>query len=193
PTTEPRALRQHPRPARPGRRPGTRAELAQADSAGPPDDPDPALTGRLAQVEDQDFRRLESDEPKRGLRADRRAIALPQRLTVERDGAARDLHPGVPLFVELVDHFMVALEQARVEADVLMDGHDRAAAPRPGDQPQHASLVRVGDRLLLVARLMPAAVRHEPDLEEVDRLARRRIELAVRHARAGAHPLDLAG
>src|SRR5262245_38808159 len=74
-----------------------------------------------------------------------------------------------------------------------MDRDGGAAAPRPGDQPQDASLVRVGDRLLLVARLISTAIRHDPDLQEVDRLARRGIELAVRDARTRAHPLDLAG
>src|SRR5262245_4642438 len=96
------------------------------------------------------------------------------------------------LLGKLVDHLVVALEQARIHADVLMDRDGGAAAPRPGDQPQDASLVRVRDRLLLVARLISTAVRHDPDLQEVDRLARRRIELAMGHARARAHPLDLA-
>src|SRR6185503_4484755 len=62
-----------------------------------------------------------------------------------------------------------------------------------GDQAQDAALVRVGDGLLLVARLVATAVGHDPDLEEVDRLALGRIELAVGDAGPGAHPLHFAG
>src|SRR4030095_2429761 len=41
--------------------------------------------------------------------------------------------------------------------------------------------------------LLAATFRHDPYLKKVNRLARRRVELAVRDARAGAHPLHLAG
>src|SRR5439155_24155370 len=116
-----------------------------------------------------------------------------ERLAVQGDGAPGHLHPRVTLGVELVDHFLVALEQHRVEAHVLMDADRRAAAARTGEQAKHAALVRIADRPLLVARLVAATVRHDPDLKKMHELALGGIELAVRDARAGAHPLHLAG
>src|SRR2546428_536556 len=147
----------------------------------------------LGQVEHQHLGGLQADEAERGLRADGGAVTLPEGLAVERHGAARDLHPSVALGVELMNHLLVALEQHGVETDILLDGHGRAASPGPGDQAQRALLVQVGDRLLLVARLRAAPLRDDPDLEEMNELGLRGIELAVGHAGARAHPLDLTG
>src|SRR6185437_8154150 len=47
--------------------------------------------------------------------------------------------------------------------------------------------------LLLIARRQAGALGNEPDLEEMDRLGWRRVELAVDDAGAGAHALHLAG
>src|SRR5207245_8178304 len=143
--------------------------------------------------EDEDVRRLEPDEPERGLGADRCTVPLPERLAVQGDGAPGHLHPRVTLGVELVDHFLVALEQHRVEAHVLMDADRRAAAARTGEQAKHAALVRIADRPLLVARLVAATVRHDPDLKKMHELALGGNERAVRYPRAGAHKLQLSG
>src|SRR5437762_13951048 len=61
-----------------------------------------------------------------------------------------------------------------------------------GDQPEAAPLLRFRKMLLFVARLEAPRLRQDPDLEEVDGLALRRVELAVEHAGAGAHALDVA-
>src|SRR6266849_346513 len=105
------------------------------------------------EVEHQHLSELDADEPERGLRTDGGAVPVPQGLAVERHGAARDLHPRVTLGAEFVNHLLLALEQHRVEAHVLMEGHDRGASSGAGNQAERAPLVRVGDRLLLVARL----------------------------------------
>jgi hypothetical protein len=59
---------------------------------------------------------------------------------------------------------------------------------------QHEALARrlLVEGLLVVARREPARVGHDPDLQEVDGLRLRSVLLAVRHAGAGAHELDLA-
>ena len=51
----------------------------------------------------------------------------------------------------------------------------------------------VGERLLLVGRLQSLPFGQQPDLVEVDRLDRRGVELAVRDAGPGGHPLQFAG
>ena len=74
-----------------------------------------------------------------------------------------------------------------------MDRHRAVAAVGRGDQAQLAALVGVVEVLLLVARRDAALVRLDPDLQEVRRLVRRVVELAVLHAAAGAHALHVAG
>src|SRR5262249_62131557 len=106
--------------------------------------------------------------------------------------AARHLNPRVTVGAELVNHFLVALQRERIEADVLVHGHERPAALRAGQQAKRAALVRVGDGPLLVARLVAAAGGHDPDLQEVHERPLGRVELAVGHARARGHALHFA-
>jgi hypothetical protein len=71
---------------------------------------------------------------------------------------------------------------------------DGAIAAIPGGhEPQVALLVGLGEILLLVARGEAAALREDPDLEEVDQLRLGGVELAVGHAGPGGHALHIAG
>ena len=74
-----------------------------------------------------------------------------------------------------------------------MDRHRAVAAVGRGDQAQLVRVARRRKRLLLVAGRDAAPLGQDPDLEEVHRLGRRRVELAVHDAGAGAHPLHVAG
>jgi len=71
--------------------------------------------------------------------------------------------------------------------------HERAiASVGRADRAQVPALFAVGKPLLLVARADRLAIGLDPDLQEMHRLALRVIELAVAHAGAGRHDLDLA-
>src|SRR5262249_59929563 len=59
-----------------------------------------------------------------------------------------------------------------------------------GDLTKRAGVER--HDLLVVARRQVPPLRHDPDLQEMHRLERGRIELAVLDARAGAHDLHFA-
>jgi hypothetical protein len=55
-----------------------------------------------------------------------------------------------------------------------------------------AALLFVGKIRLLVARLDVQAIGNDPDLQQMHHLSRRRVELAVADAAAGAHHLHVA-
>jgi len=74
-----------------------------------------------------------------------------------------------------------------------VDGERAVAAAGRDQQAQEAAALLGGEELLLVAGRQAAPLGLDPDLEEVDRLGARAVELAVDDAAAGAHALDLTG
>ena len=60
------------------------------------------------------------------------------------------------------------------------------------DQAQPATLVVGGEMFLCVAGLDAEHVRLDPDLQKMDACRPRRVELAVAHPAARAHPLHIA-
>src|SRR5262245_57085170 len=92
-----------------------------------------------------------------------------------------------------MDDLAPRLEEGRVDPRVLVD-RDGALSPSPrgADRtPPPPLLLR--ERLLLVAGLEVPPLGEDPDLEEVEGLPVRGVELAVDHARPRRHPLDLPG
>src|SRR5215213_5917404 len=74
-----------------------------------------------------------------------------------------------------------------------MNRHRSVAAAARGYESKASAPLVFRELALLVARLKPLALRRYPDLEEVYGLILRVVELAVAHARARAHALQLAG
>ena len=64
---------------------------------------------------------------------------------------------------------------------------------RPRDQIELAAQVGVGKRELLVAGIEALALRQNPDLQQMDRVLRRWVELAVQHSASRRHVLEFAG
>src|SRR5262249_16750833 len=87
---------------------------------------------------------------------------------------------------------LVLVEQRRIEIGILMDADGTVAAVARGDEAQPASLVAVGEGLLLVARRQPFLVWQQPDLQEVHRLIGRVVVLAMPDPRARRHALHVA-
>ena len=83
---------------------------------------------------------------------------------------------------------------ARRAADAVLADRQAAVARRRA-RPAAPSAARVGGdrRALRVGRLRVEPVGLDPDLQEMHRLGRRRVVLAVLDAVAGAHPLQFAG
>ena len=90
-------------------------------------------------------------------------------------------------------HAFVAVDQRGVEIRVLVDGHRPFAAVGGRDESQAPALRRGVEVLFLVRRRDAGDTRLDPDLQEVDEVRPRRVELGVAHARAGAHALHVAG
>jgi hypothetical protein len=128
-----------------------------------------------------------------GLALDGGAVAGRQLVAVDLDLAAGDVDPGAAAGGQLVGGALAGGEQAGVHGGVLVDGHAAVAAVARGDQAQAAAALGVGEPLLLVARTQAALLGQDPDLQQVQRLGARRIDLAVGHAGAGGHALDLTG
>jgi hypothetical protein len=83
-------------------------------------------------------------------------------------------------------------EEARVEPRVAVDRHAPVGRVGRGHEAQAALLVGGAEGLLLVARRDARLGGLQPDLEEVHRVGRRGVELAVGHAGARAHALHVA-
>src|SRR5689334_16428281 len=91
-----------------------------------------------------------------------------------------------------MDDLVSRLEQASVQVHVLMDGDRSFTAIAGGDQAQPASFFLLRKTSFFIARLKPALLRQQPDLQEVHRLRGRRVELTVPDARARGDALHLA-
>src|SRR5205814_613056 len=120
-------------------------------------------------------------------------VALSERGSLERDGAARDLDPGVTPRAHRMHDLVAGLEQRGEQLDVLVHGDRAVVATLRSDQAERAAPPVVCEMSLLVARRGPVALGEDPDLEEVNGLARRGIVLAVRDAGARAHALHVTG
>jgi len=85
-----------------------------------------------------------------------------------------------------------AVEEAGVDPRVGVD-LQRAVGASGAPPAAAGRAFRRGIRFLLVAGLDSFGLRLDPDLQEMRGLALRMVELAVLHAGAGAHALDVAG
>src|SRR5262249_49473052 len=84
--------------------------------------------GASGKIEQQNFRATLAADLQAALPADRRAIALLQRLTIEHHAALGDLQPGIATSLQAVRHLTSRPEDGGVEVHALMDG-DRTVAP----------------------------------------------------------------
>src|SRR5438128_5442935 len=73
-----------------------------------------------------------------------------------------------------------------------MNGHRSVGAIGGCEQSQLAALFFFRKRLLLVARFVAAALRHDPDLQQTNRIGLRRIGLTVTNTSPRAHALSVA-
>jgi len=108
------------------------------------------------------------------------------------DLTARDLDPAAATRRQRMAEPLVAAEERRVDAGVLMDRSRPVGSVGRGDERQAPASRRLGYDLLLVRGRVPGPVRDDPYLEEVDRPLLRAVELAVLDAGPRAHPLHLA-
>src|SRR5450432_4796340 len=102
------------------------------------------------EIEDQHFAAVPL-ERERALVAERRAVALAEPLAVHGDGAARDVDPGVSPGPYRELGLLAFVEHARVERDVLVQGHGPVASVLRPDEAQLPAPLGLGEGLLLVA------------------------------------------
>src|SRR5262249_47252180 len=121
------------------------------------------------------------------------AVARREDLIADLHRTAGDLQPALATAGERVRHRLAVTEHARIQIDVLMDRHRSVAPVARTHQAEPAALVRGQERLLLVARLDAVAFRLDPNLQEMDGITLRVVELAVPNTGAGRHTLDIAG
>src|SRR6266571_6811648 len=145
----------------------------------------------LGKIEHQHFRiraLLERDAAGVGLER----IAGAELVPVDRDPAARQVDVALAALAERKRGALRAVEQAGVDARVLVDSHRTVAAVRRHDEPQPAALLLRGEMLLVVRRFNAANVGLDPDLQEMRHARLVVVVLAVQHAAPGAHPLHVA-
>src|SRR6266849_213021 len=122
---------------------------------------------------------------------DFRAVTLYEIDPVEAYLSACHVHVCLPAFLDFLLNQFSDADRADIQLDILIDGQCAVAALRRRNQTQlpAGSIV---DRLLLISRFQPEPAWNDPDLQEMQRLQRRRIELAVHDAGSCGHPLHVA-
>src|SRR5438874_7746148 len=80
-----------------------------------------------------------------------------------------------------------------MEVHVLLDLDRALASVVPGDQAKAVRALAFGERPLLIRRGQALFFGKNPDLQKVDELRRRVVELAVSDAGPCAHPLNVPG
>ena len=123
-------------------------------------------------------------------------LAMGAFLRKDKDGVAQDLERVFGYFPRLRERQtqlggLCPVEQAGKQPRVGLDAHRALGAIGRGHQAQAAALVFRGEVPLLIARGHAALVRHDPDLQEMGGTGPGVVELAVHHARAGAHALHI--
>src|SRR5260221_703808 len=98
------------------------------------------LRANGGQVEEQHFGALARRELERALVGLER-VARREALAVDADGAARDMHVRHAAGAELVARLLRAVEQAGIDARVLVHAHRALGAVGRGDEAQAAALV----------------------------------------------------
>src|SRR5215510_235077 len=91
-----------------------------------------------------------------------------------------------------MSYHLAGAQDRRIQV-IILTGFYGAVAPIGGDQqPQFSALLGLAEVLLAIRRLEPLLFRKHPDLVEMHWLGFRSVELAMRHAGARAHVLDVA-
>src|SRR5258707_13836369 len=85
------------------------------------------------------------------------------------------------------------IEDRCVQARVLLNPYRAITTISRSNQTQTPAPFSFGKRLLFITRREAATFRQNPDLQQMHRLAVRRIELAVRHTAARRHALLVTG
>src|SRR5882724_7570626 len=145
------------------------------------------------QVEQQYFGLVTVIDDDFGCALDLERVTRAERLAVHLDAATCHVHVGFATLRETVCHFLIAVHQRGIQLRVLMNLDRAVATIRGGEQAQLAALVFRTEEFLLVAGLDAELIRFDPDLQEMNAVLRRRVVLAVGHARTGAHALHIAG
>src|SRR5712691_11465338 len=121
----------------------------------------------LREIEQQDlgvFPFFEYDL--RGLGGFQRVTGL-EGLAVHRQAAARRVHVGTSVGLQIVDGAVRTAQKRGVHKGVLVDRHRSLAPVGRGDQPQPPALGCRVEMLLLVARRDTGNAGFDPDLEKV--------------------------
>jgi hypothetical protein len=145
-----------------------------------------------AEIEKQRLRRRVRREFERARLFGACAVANRECDAVKRQCALSDLQPCATARLKLVFHGLAGLEADAINLSVLMNRRRPIAPVRRNDE--HLRRIRLfRPRLpLSVTRSQTAFPRLNPDLQKVKRIVAAGIELAVRHAAACAHQLNLA-
>src|SRR5262245_14365771 len=142
----------------------------------------------LRQIEQENLGAVSlSNHGELGLVLYRGAIAGIEPLPIRLDRAACDLKPSIATVAQGVCCLFTVIEDRSEQLDILMDD-DRAVASFGGtNETQPAALFGIGELLLIVTRSDAFAIGDDPDLQEVNFLGPRGIELAVADAGTGRH------
>ncbi|KAG1256364.1 hypothetical protein G6F65_016343 [Rhizopus arrhizus] len=147
----------------------------------------------LRQVKHQHFGVLAGRQLDSGVVSNSDRVTGRELGAVDRDAAPRHMHPGAAASGQGQSGGLGPVEQASIQARVLMDLHRAVFTIRRHQGLQPATLLRVAESALFVLRGNAGHVGLDPDLQHVRFGVRQRVELGVHHTAASAHPLHVAG
>src|SRR6476661_7054912 len=100
---------------------------------------------------------------------------------------------NVAILRERVLNLFAGLQQYGKHFGIRMNCHGSIDTVGRSDQAQAAAFFRVVEILFLIAGVNANSIGYKPYLQEMDFLGLRRVEFAMLHPCAGAHPLNVAG
>lgn len=132
----------------------------------------------LVEVEKDDLGRVGRVEPQGAFRGDRCAVAGAELHVIQGHGAFSNVNPGMAAGCQGVKNLFASLEATDPKVGILID-RNGAVLSRGRGHPLQASGNGVGQGLLLVPWGQSISAGSNPDLEQMNRVGRGGIELAV--------------
>ena len=127
------------------------------------------------------------------MRLNHRGIATRELLTIDFQLAAHQMHIGFAGWVQRQCGGLITVEQTCIQPGIRMDRDRTLRAVTGCHQPQSAAFLSIYESFLLIAWCDTDGMGLNPDLKDVCGLALCMVELAVLHACACTHALNIAG
>src|SRR5205085_2488803 len=120
------------------------------------------------------------------------AVAGREIVVVHADGSGDDLEPCMPSGSKAMLEGGSSIQERSIELDVLMNRHGGVSTVGSRNESELLRTLGLRERSLFVGRRQTRLRGKNPNLQKMDELGARMIELAVRYARPRTHALNVS-